>query len=276
MTWLKDGLPLSQRSVTSTKDGLTQLLVPVAGLSDSGLYCVVLRGPQGQEATHTFALRVAGEAPGPQASAAPPAPPPRPQPPGCAGTAPQPSHRLFLYFYIKTARPQAPGPVHLQENVPGTVTAEWEPSPDEARGVPLHYTVLMRSAAHGPWREVADRVHTTRFTFLGVVPGHEYHFRVVAKNELGTSEPSDAGQPWCLPRLRGEPRGHPGSRGWGAEAASPCVAGPGVQRAAQSGGRPSPGRPPGTGSSESTSVGRMEGLWVPGAPDALGGGQAGR
>ncbi|XP_070257428.1 LOW QUALITY PROTEIN: immunoglobulin-like and fibronectin type III domain-containing protein 1 [Myotis yumanensis] len=159
VTWLKDGLPLSQRSVTSTKDGLTQLLVPVAGLSDSGLYCVVLRGPQGQEATHTFALRVA-------------------------------------------ARPQAPGPVHLQENVPGTVTAEWEPSPDEARGVPLHYTVLMRSAAHGPWREVADRVHTTRFTFPGVVPGHEYHFRVVAKNELGASEPSDASQPWCLPRLR--------------------------------------------------------------------------
>ncbi|XP_036211081.1 immunoglobulin-like and fibronectin type III domain-containing protein 1 [Myotis myotis] len=168
VTWLKDGLPLSQRSVTSTKDGLTQLLVPVAGLSDSGLYCVVLRGPQGQEATHTFALRVA-------------------------------------------ARPQAPGPVHLQENVPGTVTAEWEPSPDEARGVPLHYAVLMRSAAHGPWREVADRVHTTRFTFLGVVPGHEYHFRVVAKNELGASEPSDAGQPWCLPRLRDKVPAKPAS-----------------------------------------------------------------
>ncbi|XP_059533884.1 immunoglobulin-like and fibronectin type III domain-containing protein 1 [Myotis daubentonii] len=168
VTWLKDGLPLSPRSVTSTKDGLTQLLVPVAGLSDSGLYCVVLRGPQGQEATHTFALRVA-------------------------------------------ARPQAPGPVHLQENVPGTVTAEWEPSPDEARGVPLHYAVLMRSAAHGPWREVADRVHTTRFTFLGVVPGHEYHFRVVAKNELGASEPSDAGQPWCLPRLRDKVPAKPAS-----------------------------------------------------------------
>ncbi|XP_054569126.1 immunoglobulin-like and fibronectin type III domain-containing protein 1 [Eptesicus fuscus] len=159
VTWLKDGLPLSKRSVTSTEDGLTRLLVPAAGLSDSGLYRVVLRGPQGQEATHTFTLRVA-------------------------------------------ARPQAPGPIHLQENVPGTVTAAWEPSPDEARGVPLHYTVLMRSAAHGPWREVADRVHTTRFTFLGVVPGHEYHFRVVAKTELGASEPSDSTQPWCLPRRR--------------------------------------------------------------------------
>lgn len=61
VTWLKDGLPLPKRSVTSTKDGLTQLLIPVASLSDSGLYTVGLRSPQGKEATHTFHLRVAGE-----------------------------------------------------------------------------------------------------------------------------------------------------------------------------------------------------------------------
>lgn len=67
--WLKDGLPLSKKSVTFTKDGLTQLLVPVASLSDSGIYSVVLRSPQGKEATYTFVLRVAGEAswaPGPR------------------------------------------------------------------------------------------------------------------------------------------------------------------------------------------------------------------
>nr|KAF6395282.1 immunoglobulin like and fibronectin type III domain containing 1 [Rousettus aegyptiacus] len=157
VTWLKDGLPLPKRSVTSTKDGLTQLLIPVASLSDSGLYTVGLRSPQGKEATHTFHLRVA-------------------------------------------AYPLAPGPIRLQENVPGTVTAEWEPSPDEAGDLPLYYTVLTRSSGHGPWREVADRVHTHRFTLLGVLPGHEYHFRVVAKNELGASEPSDTSQPWHLPR----------------------------------------------------------------------------
>lgn len=100
--------------------------------------------------------------------------------------------------------PQSPGPISLQENVPGTVTAEWEPSPDETRGIPLYYTVLTRSSSHGSWREVADRVHTNRYTLLGVVPGHEYHFRVVAKNALGASMPSDTSQPWCLPRQRGE------------------------------------------------------------------------
>uniref|UniRef100_A0A2K6JRL1 Immunoglobulin-like and fibronectin type III domain-containing protein 1 n=1 Tax=Rhinopithecus bieti TaxID=61621 RepID=A0A2K6JRL1_RHIBE len=159
VTWLKDGLPLPKRSVTVTKDGLTQLLIPVAGLSDSGLYTVVLRTLQGKEVAHSFRIRVA-------------------------------------------ACPQAPGPIHLQENVPGTVTAEWEPSPDEAWGVPLHYAVFTRSSAHGPWREAADRIHTNRFTLLGVLPGHEYHFRVVAKNEVGASKPSYTSQPWCIPRQR--------------------------------------------------------------------------
>ena len=88
--------------------------------------------------------------------------------------------------------------------MPGTVTAEWEPSPDEAGDVPLHYEVLTRSSEHGPWRQVADHVHTNHFTLLGVLPGHEYHFRVVAKNELGASQPSDTSQPWCIQRQRGE------------------------------------------------------------------------
>ncbi|CAO2637046.1 Immunoglobulin-like and fibronectin type III domain-containing protein 1 [Lemmus lemmus] len=159
VTWLKDGLPLPKRCVTTVKDGLTQLLIPVASLSDRGQYTVMLRSLQGKEAAYSFSISVA-------------------------------------------ACPQAPGPIYLQENVPGTVTVQWEPSPDEAQGIPLYYTVLMRSSAHGSWCEVANRVHTNRFTLLGVLPGHEYHFRVLAKNELGASKPSDTSQPWCIPRQR--------------------------------------------------------------------------
>ncbi|XP_076797380.1 immunoglobulin-like and fibronectin type III domain-containing protein 1 isoform X6 [Arvicanthis niloticus] len=159
VTWMKDGLPLPKRSVTTMKDGLTQLLIPAASLSDCGRYTVMLRNSQGKEATYSFFISVA-------------------------------------------ACPQAPGSIYLQENVPGTVTVQWEPSPDEAQGIPLHYTVLMRSSSHGSWHEVADRVRTNRFTLLGVLPGHEYHFRVLAKNELGVSNPSDTSQPWCIPRQR--------------------------------------------------------------------------
>ncbi|XP_048213615.1 immunoglobulin-like and fibronectin type III domain-containing protein 1 [Perognathus longimembris pacificus] len=157
VTWLKDGLPLPKRSVTTSEDGLTRLLIPAASPSDGGRYTVVLRGLQGKEAVYSVLIRVA-------------------------------------------ACPQAPGPIYLQENVPGTVTVQWEPSPDEARDIPLHYTVLVRSSSHGAWREVADRVHTNHFTLLGVLPGHEYHFRVIAKNDLGASLPSDTSQPWCISR----------------------------------------------------------------------------
>ncbi|XP_076797376.1 immunoglobulin-like and fibronectin type III domain-containing protein 1 isoform X3 [Arvicanthis niloticus] len=121
VTWMKDGLPLPKRSVTTMKDGLTQLLIPAASLSDCGRYTVMLRNSQGKEATYSFFISVA---------------------------------------------------------------------------------VLMRSSSHGSWHEVADRVRTNRFTLLGVLPGHEYHFRVLAKNELGVSNPSDTSQPWCIPRQR--------------------------------------------------------------------------
>ncbi|XP_040119154.1 immunoglobulin-like and fibronectin type III domain-containing protein 1 isoform X2 [Oryx dammah] len=100
------------------------------------------------------------------------------------------------------ARPRAPGPIVLREGTPGSVTIEWEPSPDEAEAgaAPLHYTVLMRTSARAPWCPAAERLHNCRFTLVGVLPGHEYHFRVVAKNELGASEPSDTRQPWVVPR----------------------------------------------------------------------------
>ncbi|XP_053463515.1 immunoglobulin-like and fibronectin type III domain-containing protein 1 isoform X2 [Nycticebus coucang] len=183
VTWLKDGLPLPKRSVTTTKDGLTQLLIPVASLSDSGLYTVVLRSLQGKEVAHNFRIKVAGRKEERTRRI------PQELRDSCATLLPGTS-----------ACPQPPGPIRLQENVPGTVTAEWEPSPDEAQGIPLHYAVLTRSSVNSRWREAADRVYTNRFTLPWVLPGYEYHFRVVAKNEVGASKPSDTSQPWCIPR----------------------------------------------------------------------------
>uniref|UniRef100_H0WZB4 Immunoglobulin-like and fibronectin type III domain-containing protein 1 n=1 Tax=Otolemur garnettii TaxID=30611 RepID=H0WZB4_OTOGA len=163
VTWLKDGLPLPKRSVTTTKDGLREIFHP---LSSRHLWCLV---------TAAMALP----------------------------TVALPTVALPLGVGVP-ACPQPPGPIRLQENVPGTVTAEWEPSPDEAQGIPLHYAVLTRSSVNSRWREAADRVYTNRFTLLGVLPGYEYHFRVVAKNEVGASKPSDTSQPWCIPRQRSE------------------------------------------------------------------------
>ncbi|KAM9002875.1 immunoglobulin-like and fibronectin type III domain-containing protein 1 [Sarcophilus harrisii] len=155
--WLKDGLPLSKRTVTTIKDGLTQLLIPVASLSDGGLYTVKLRDLQEKEVTYSFLIRV-------------------------------------------SVSPAAPGPIRLEENVPGTVTAVWEPSPDDGQGGSLYYTVLTRSSADITWRKAGDRIYTNRFTLAGILPGHQYYFRVVAENEVGVSEPSDTLDPWSVPR----------------------------------------------------------------------------
>ncbi|XP_074076998.1 immunoglobulin-like and fibronectin type III domain-containing protein 1 [Macrotis lagotis] len=157
--WLKDGLPLSKKTVTTIKDGLTQLLIPVASLSDGGLYTVKLRNLQGKEVTYSFLIRV-------------------------------------------SASPAAPGPIRLEENVPGTVTAVWEPPPDDGQGGSLYYTVLTRSSAYVTWREAGDHIYTNRFTLAGILPGHQYYFRVVAKNDLGASEPSDTMEPWSVHRQR--------------------------------------------------------------------------
>ncbi|KAB1258814.1 Immunoglobulin-like and fibronectin type III domain-containing protein 1 [Camelus dromedarius] len=159
VTWLKDGLPLPKRSVTSTKDGLTQLLVPVASLADSGLYTVVLRSLRGEEATYSFRLTVAGEA----------------APPACPG-----AHRPAC-----RSRGLGDGP-------------EWVAVPRRGggRGRRCNTRCCCASSADARWRPAAERLHTCRFTLVDLVPGHEYHFRVVAANELGASEALGHGPAW--------------------------------------------------------------------------------
>ncbi|XP_038604671.1 immunoglobulin-like and fibronectin type III domain-containing protein 1 [Tachyglossus aculeatus] len=157
--WRKDGLPLPQRAVTTTREGLSLLLIPAAGASDEGLYTITLRNPQGKEASWSILVRVADP-------------------------------------------PAAPGPIRLEQIVPGMVTVVWEPSPDEHQEGQFHYTVLRRSSAWACWQTVKDWVQTNRLTLTDVVPGWDYYFRVVAKNMVGASKPSDTSQPWTVPRQR--------------------------------------------------------------------------
>ncbi|XP_054464728.1 immunoglobulin-like and fibronectin type III domain-containing protein 1 [Anoplopoma fimbria] len=94
-----------------------------------------------------------------------------------------------------TDDPKPPGPVELDENVPGTVTVIWEPSPDEKRDDRLHYTVSKLDSTKSTWTTVADRLFNNKFTICNIMPGREYHFRVYAKNDMGVSAPSES--PTC-------------------------------------------------------------------------------
>ncbi|KFP28348.1 Immunoglobulin-like and fibronectin type III domain-containing protein 1 [Colius striatus] len=161
VTWLKDGLPLTNRAAVSTKDGTTQLLVGAAEFPDSGTYTVSLQNASGKRQTFSFQVQI-------------------------------------------TDIPQPPGAIHLEENVPNTVTVTWEPSPSEKWEHNLYYTVLKCESQKGSWRVVGDLIYTNKFTFTKLIPGREYHFRVVARNNLGVSDPSETEQPWRIKKQKAE------------------------------------------------------------------------
>nr|XP_061814213.1 immunoglobulin-like and fibronectin type III domain-containing protein 1 [Nerophis lumbriciformis] len=89
-----------------------------------------------------------------------------------------------------TDDPKPPGPVELEQNVPGTVTLSWAPSPDEMKDDRLHYVISKRDSFKPTWRTVAENIFNNRFTVVDIVPGRQYHFRVYAKNDIGLSMPS--------------------------------------------------------------------------------------
>ncbi|XP_046896264.1 immunoglobulin-like and fibronectin type III domain-containing protein 1 [Hypomesus transpacificus] len=100
-----------------------------------------------------------------------------------------------------TDDPKPPGPVELEESVPGTVTVIWESSPDEKRDDHLHYTVSKLESTKNTWSSVADRVFNNKYTVCNIMPGREYHFRVYAKNDMGMSAPSES-PTWGIERRK--------------------------------------------------------------------------
>nr|XP_049610507.1 immunoglobulin-like and fibronectin type III domain-containing protein 1 isoform X3 [Syngnathus scovelli] len=100
-----------------------------------------------------------------------------------------------------TDDPKPPGPVEIEENVPGTVQVTWQPSPDEKLDDRLHYTISKLDSTKHTWTTVADRLFNNKFTVCNIMPGREYHFRVYAKNDMGVSAPSES-LTWAVGRKK--------------------------------------------------------------------------
>ncbi|OWK56478.1 Immunoglobulin-like and fibronectin type III domain-containing protein 1 [Lonchura striata] len=137
----------------------------------------------------------------------------------CAGAAAAAmvSPRLLIddtvksFLVIKAGNPirvkipfEPPGAIRLEENVPNTVTVTWDPSASEQWENNLYYTVLKRESQKGLWHVLGDLIYNNKFTFTRVVPGRDYYFRVVAKNDLGASDPSETVQPWRIWKKKAE------------------------------------------------------------------------
>ncbi|XP_051563268.1 immunoglobulin-like and fibronectin type III domain-containing protein 1 [Myxocyprinus asiaticus] len=155
--WLKDGMPVSKCVTVSNTDGTSQLLIPSAQRSDTGIYTIIVKNIVGQE-TFSVEIRV-------------------------------------------TDDPKPPGPVELEENVPGTLTVSWDSSPDEKRDDHLHYIVMKQDSIKRTWQTMAERLFNNNFTAVNIMPGREYNFRVYSKNDIGLSEPSES-QTWGVVRKK--------------------------------------------------------------------------
>lgn len=84
------------------------------------------------------------------------------------------------------------------------MTVTWEPSASEQWEKNLYYTVLKRESQKGLWHVLGDLIYNNKFTFTRVVPGRDYYFRVVAKNDVGASDPSETVQPWRIGKKKAE------------------------------------------------------------------------
>ncbi|KAM9813447.1 immunoglobulin-like and fibronectin type III domain-containing protein 1 [Neosynchiropus ocellatus] len=100
-----------------------------------------------------------------------------------------------------TDDPKPPGPVELDENVSGTVTVSWDPSPDEKKDDRLHYMITKRDSVKRTWQTVADHLFNNKFTAINIMPGRQYKFRIYAKNDMGMSKPSES-QNWEVRRKK--------------------------------------------------------------------------
>ncbi|XP_054518126.1 immunoglobulin superfamily member 22 isoform X3 [Pan troglodytes] len=94
--------------------------------------------------------------------------------------------------------PRPPTNLRLFEEVPNTVTLTWNHSPDVQEDNEAHYVIMKRDASTATWYTAAERVFSNKYTVTGLLPGRKYYFRVVARNEIGDSEPLDSKDTWLI------------------------------------------------------------------------------
>lgn len=108
--------------------------------------------------------------------------------------------KILSYPFLDDPKP--PGPVELDENVSGTVTVSWTPSPDEKKDDRLHYMITKSDSVRRSWQTVADHLFNNKFTLINIIPGRQYKFRVYARNDMGLSKPSESAT-WEVKKRKG-------------------------------------------------------------------------
>ncbi|XP_072529480.1 immunoglobulin superfamily member 22-like [Salminus brasiliensis] len=97
-----------------------------------------------------------------------------------------------------TDAPRPPKNLRLVEEVQGTVTLQWDHTPDLTDDEHTHYIILKRDTSTTTWFTAAERVFSRKYTVTGLFPGRKYYFRVIARNLIGDSDPLDSKEPFTI------------------------------------------------------------------------------
>ncbi|KAL7858382.1 hypothetical protein AOLI_G00184840 [Acnodon oligacanthus] len=106
-----------------------------------------------------------------------------------------------VYFDINvciTDVPRPPKNLRLVEEVQGTVTLQWDHTPDLADHEHTHYIILKRDTSTPTWFTAAEHIFSSKYTVTGLFPGRKYYFRVIARNLIGDSSPLDSKEPFTI------------------------------------------------------------------------------
>uniref|UniRef100_A0A8C3XRJ0 Immunoglobulin superfamily member 22 n=1 Tax=Chelydra serpentina TaxID=8475 RepID=A0A8C3XRJ0_CHESE len=88
--------------------------------------------------------------------------------------------------------------LQLVEEVPNTMTLKWDHTPDIMDDGHAHYVIMKRDARTATWFTAAEKVYSNKYTVTALVPGRKYFFRVIARNDIGDSDPLDSKEPWHI------------------------------------------------------------------------------
>ncbi|KAI5626876.1 immunoglobulin-like and fibronectin type III domain-containing protein 1 [Silurus asotus] len=94
--------------------------------------------------------------------------------------------------------PRPPKNLHLVEEVQGTVTLQWNHTPDLADDEHTHYIILKRDTSTPTWFTAAECIFSSKYTVTGLLPGRKYYFRVIARNHIGESDPLNTKEPFTI------------------------------------------------------------------------------
>ena len=89
-----------------------------------------------------------------------------------------------------------PRNLHSTEVYSDYIVVAWEP-PESDGGEPIiRYTIERRQADKKSWTKVGDtEPDTLTIKATKLTEGNKYHFRVVAENSIGVSEPCETKEP---------------------------------------------------------------------------------